>query len=920
MSEVKAPAIDKADCEREPIHIPGAIQPHGYLFVLDATNYAVVAVSRNAAAAFDLSPADMLGRPVSDFLASSLLHPLDEMLALRDRAPPFCVAMRTPSRSYDLDGVIRAGDGVILLELEVGASAEWALRLFGQVRSAIERIRHSPSKEAACQALTEEVRRLCGFERVMAYRFDDDWNGLVVAEDRAAGAQSYLGHAFPASDIPPQARALYLRNTVRIIPNAGYQLSPIVPSVHPATGQPFDLSDVTLRSVSPIHLEYLANMGVMASMSVSIVLDNRLWGLVACHHDSPRTVPQSVLQSCDLLAQTTAWCLESIERAAAAVSLAAVRRLYPDLERDEHPDFRDRLAVIGTSLLAATRSHGVAIWKPEGVWGMGLRPSNRQLEALAAWLRHNGQDHVTTDRLSELYPADGLVALASGMVAARLGAGWLFWFRGEWPHSLTWAGRPNGATRDAGTGRINPRKSFASWRQKVRGRSEPWTVADLSAADEAETLVLRAIMSDNVRQLVESEQALREAKRFAEAATRAKSQFLAQMSHEIRTPLNGVLGMAQVMGSEALSNQQRDRLGVIQKSGAGLLTVLNDILDLSKIEAGQLDLEDVLFDIKEVAADAFDVFQSIAAAKGISLVLDISDEAQGAWRGDPVRLRQVISNLVSNALKFTSEGEVHVTVDAPFRSGAKILTIAVADTGIGVPAEALPRLFEPFVQADSTTTRRFGGTGLGLTICRDIAERMGGGISVRSVVGKGTVFDVSLPLVWEGAIEQRSEAGPVETEEQADVSSLRILAAEDNETNQVVLKAVLGSLGVSVTIVDNGRRAVDAWASGQFDLVLMDVEMPVLDGVHATSEIRRIEAECGQQRTPVIAFSANAMKHQVAEYLAAGFDGYLAKPVVVTELYAVLSSAVATKNRGLVPRRRRGRSRNANRVSAMATL
>jgi len=899
MSEVKAPAIDKADCASEPIHIPGAIQPHGYLFVLDATNHAVVAVSRNAADAFDLSPADMLGRPASDFLASRTPDALDDILARQDSAPAFRVAMRTPSRSDDLDGVIRAGDGVILLELEVGASAQWESRLFGEVRSAIERIRHSPSTEAACQALTEEVRRLCGFERVMAYRFDDDWNGLVVAEDCAAGAHSYLGHAFPASDVPPQARALYLRNTVRIIPDAGYQPSPIVPPVHPATGQPIDLSDVTLRSVSPIHLEYLANMGVMASMSVSIVRDNRLWGLVACHHNSPRILPQSVLQSCALLAQATAWHLESNERAAAAVSLAAVRRLYPHLERDEHPDFRDSLAMVGTSLLATTRSHGMAIWQPEGVWAIGLRPSDRQVHALAAWLTQAGQDHVTTDRLSELYPVGGLVALASGMVAARLGAGWLFWFRGEWPRSITWAGRPDGATRDAGTGRINPRKSFASWRRKVRGRSEPWTVADLSAAEEVETLVLRAIMSDKVRQLVESEKALREAKQFAETATRAKSRFLAQMSHEIRTPLNGVLGMAQVMASDALSDQQRDRLRVIQKSGAGLLTVLDDILDLSKIEAGQLDLENVIFDIKEVAGDALDVFQSIASAKAISLVLDISDDAQGAWRGDPVRLRQVIGNLVSNALKFTSQGEVSVTVDAQLRDGAKILTIAVADTGIGVPAGALSRLFEPFVQADNTTTRRFGGTGLGLTICRDIAELMGGGISVRSVVGKGTVFDVTLPLIWEGAIQERPEAGPVETEEQADVSSLRVLAADDNETNQVVLKAVLGSLGLSVTIVDDGRRAVDVWASGQFDLVLMDIEMPILDGLHAISEIRRKEAERGQQRTTAIAFSANAMKHQVAEYLAAGFDGHLAKPVVVTELCAVLNSAVAKRTERL---------------------
>lgn len=393
-------------------------------------------------------------------------------------------------------------------------------------------------------------------------------------------------------------------------------------------------------------------------------------------------------------------------------------------------------------------------------------------------------------------------------------------------------------------------------------------------------------MSDQLRQLTQ-------AKVSAEAATSAKSAFLAHMSHEIRTPLNGVLGMAQVMGLDSLSPDQRDRLNVIQKSGVGLLTILNDILDLSKIEAGRLDLEATPFEIREAADDVFDVFESIASAKSIGLAFEVRDSAQGVWRGDPVRVRQLISNLVSNALKFTSKGEVTVIVDGPVVDGAKVLTISVADTGIGVSPEALSKLFEPFVQAESTTTRRFGGTGLGLTICRHIVELMGGAITVRSEVGKGTVFDVRLPLIWEGQAREAPEASPLTAQHRPDISSLHILAADDNDTNRRVLKSVMESLGVSAEIVDNGRLAVDAWASRRFDLVLMDVQMPILDGLSATSEIRRIESERGLGRTPIIAFSANAMKDQVAEYLAAGFDGHLAKPVVISELCRILDSVAA---------------------------
>jgi light-regulated signal transduction histidine kinase (bacteriophytochrome)/AmiR/NasT family two-component response regulator len=904
MSEASIANDDKEDCAREPIHISGAIQPHGYLVVLSAVDHAVIAVSQNFADALELSVADMIGRPVSDFLTSTAAEPLNTLLAWRERGPLIRVILRNPHRTDALDGVVRIDGDAILLELEASTSSEAESNLFSEVRIAIERIRHTVSIESACQCLVSEVRRLSGFDRVMVYRFDEELNGEIIAEVRLDGMPSFLGYGFPASDIPAQARALYLLNTVRTIPDALYQPSQIIPALHPISGRPFDLSTVTLRSVSPVHLDYMANMGVAASMSVSIIRDNRLWGLVACHHQSPRILPQSVLQSCDLLGQAVGWYLDLNDRDAAALSVAAVRRLEPDLEgpelrSNEHQDFRDRLASIETSLLATTRSDGLAILTPEALWAIGVHPSVQQIKAIADWLSMNGEGRVATDRLSRLYPpAADFNMLASGMVASRLGAGWLIWFRAEWLHTLTWAGSLEQVQqRNAETGWVNPRKSFEAWLQKIVGRSLPWTIADLAAVDEVQALVLKALASDHLWQLTQSERALTEAKLSAEAASVAKSSFLAQMSHEIRTPLNGVLGMAQVMATDTLSDDQRVRLKVIQKSGSSLLTILSDILDLSKIEAGRLDLEEAPFDIAELAEDAFAVFESIASAKGLGFVLDVRGEARGAWRGDSVRVRQLISNLVSNALKFTSHGDVRLTVDALQVDGAKVLILSVADTGIGVSPEALPKLFDAFVQADSTTTRRFGGTGLGLTICQHIAECMGGGIAVRSELGKGTVFDVRLPLEWLGAQCEQFQTAPDAAAEHADISSLRILAADDNETNRLVLKSILAALGVSAEIVDNGRSAVDAWAAGGYDLVLMDVQMPILDGLLATAEIRGIEARRERVRTPIIAFSANAMTHQIAGYLAAGFDGHLAKPVVMAELCAVLESVVAAPSK-----------------------
>jgi signal transduction histidine kinase/CheY-like chemotaxis protein len=373
----------------------------------------------------------------------------------------------------------------------------------------------------------------------------------------------------------------------------------------------------------------------------------------------------------------------------------------------------------------------------------------------------------------------------------------------------------------------------------------------------------------------------------AQEANLVKSQFLANMSHEIRTPLNGVLAMAQVLATSELNSTQTEQLDVIQKSGATLLAVLNDLLDISKIEAGRMELEAAPFDIVEVAQGAYATFTSMANASGVSFSMTIDEQAAGLWRGDSVRVRQVLYNLISNALKFTSEGEVQVRIDSTPSASGKDLTITIRDTGIGIAPEALATLFDKFVQADNTMTRRFGGTGLGLTICKQIVELMGGTITVESLPGEGSTFRVRLPLPWLGPVLAPPAPPAADETPETSLEGLRVLAAEDNATNQLVLKTVLHSLGVQPVVVENGRLAVEAWAREPFDLILMDVQMPEMDGVAATLEIRRREAETGE-RIPIVALSANVMKHQVAEYLAAGMDAHLAKPINVAQLYDAL--------------------------------
>ena len=384
---------------------------------------------------------------------------------------------------------------------------------------------------------------------------------------------------------------------------------------------------------------------------------------------------------------------------------------------------------------------------------------------------------------------------------------------------------------------------------------------------------------------------LENARRRAEAGAKAKSEFLANISHEIRTPLNGVLGMAEVMALDELTEAQRQRLEVIRSAGEGLLSLFDDILDTTRIESGKVELETVEFDLETTIAAACAPYAALARDKGLELAVEVAPEARGGWKTDPARLRQVLINLVSNAVKFTAAGRIDVEVTASGEGLETQLCIAVRDTGVGIEPEALERVFEKFAQADASATRDFGGAGLGLAISRDLARLLGGDLTAESKPGQGSTFRFRLSA--------HRLAGPINDKKRRKPKAgqgarpLRVLAAEDNPTNQLVLAALLEAAEVDLVLVPDGAQAVEAWRKDNFDIVLMDVQMPVMSGVEATEAIRGLEQERNQARTPIIAVTANALGHQLQSYMAAGMDSLVPKPIQADLLYSAIAAAIS---------------------------
>ncbi|WP_404993907.1 ATP-binding protein [Cupriavidus pauculus] len=744
------------DCAKEPIHIPGGIQPYGFLVSVDSAG-AIVQASKNVALLAGTNIDEVIGRPLADVIGAGAPLALAALGRLdAEGIPLYAGSIEDPRRTRDpsvawspLAIVVHRHQGVDIVELEqASGTADVFASMYPLVRSFSISLQHIDDIEGLAQLAAEEVHRITGFGRTMVYSFDEDGHGHVIAESLEPGYASYLGQRFPASDIPQQARALYVRNRIRLIADADYVAAPLVPALHPATGKPTDLTYASLRSISPVHVKYMKNMGTWASMSMSIVVRGKLWGLISCHHATARLPSFEVRAACEHIAQLLSLQVEAKEDHAEADYRLTLRRRQAQLlaAMANTEDFVESITSDAEDLLALVDATGAVAVFEGRIVRMGDAPPDDVIEKLITWLDSRQDDVLATDQLAVDWPealACGVGPEAAGALVlslSRLFRNYVIWFRAEVVRTIHWAGDPREKLSSLSTS-LSPRESFEVWTQTVRGRSTAWRPAELEIAAEFRGALLGIVL----RRAEELAQLALELGR----ANRELEGFSYSISHDLRAPLRHIVGFADLlreMDHTRLSERGRhfvERIIAQARFGGKLV---DDLLAFSQM--GRAALRPQRIDMRALAERLMSEESKDIGERRLQYEIG----ALGTVTADPVLMDVVMRNLLANAVKFT--GTRGLDADAPpgrievgrvqgEKEWAGHDLFFVRDNGVGFDMRYADKLFGVFQRLHRA--EEFPGTGIGLANVRRIIERHGGKTWAQAEVNRGATIWFALP-------------------------------------------------------------------------------------------------------------------------------------------------------------------------------
>ena len=749
---------DLNNCESEPIHIPGSIQPHGVLLGIQLPDYTITYCSGNVADFFGIAPEAMLNRHFAKVFDQALY---DEMLAHIASAgyaqeQPFRLCWKEVCYNA---GLHLSGD-TLIAEIEPLPDGSMSIpNLYTHTRHFVEFMENSGnSLKSLCQYVAAETRSITGYDRVMVYRFDKDYNGEVYAESRRDDLEPFLGHNYPHTDIPAQARELYLRNLMRMIADVHYAPTPIFTRQPGKNHQSLDLSLSTLRSVSPIHIEYLKNMGVGATLTISLIQNKKLWGLISCHHYTPRLIPYYTRLAAKLQGHFLTSQIAVRETAEEhEISVYAEDLLHTLMEQvNAKTDFLPEL-LSDKNFLDIVRADGAVIVHEGNYYAAGHVPPEAEMKKLVAWLgRHaTAAGFYQTSRLADAYPdGEAIKDTASGLMYcgyAKATSSCTIWFRQEMRQAVNWAGHP--VTKDEAAvpaKMLTPRKSFELWQEEVRLQSREWRPAELNAGYKLANHIQKQLALYQARAGEDRYRAISER---LQLANDELEQFAYIASHDLQEPLRKINMFTDMLRKtvEGAGSKPQAYFEKITQSSSRMSRLINDVLEYSRL--GRQGEQFVSVDLNDVLQIVLNDFELSVEEKGARVVIC----EMPVVPGNSQQLTQLFSNLLSNALKFNKGNPVIEITAEPVDTAEMVLLtqlnparnytrISVQDNGIGFDKEFEEKIFTIFQRLHNRTT--YSGTGIGLAICRKIVEKHDGFISASSnpSLAGGATFTIYLPV------------------------------------------------------------------------------------------------------------------------------------------------------------------------------
>ena len=743
-------------CNQIPLHQTSLIQPHGILIVADITDLSLVQVSENVHLLFDEPAGSILGRPLRQFLDDACFAELQQKISQRqfEVSMPFMLTFRYGNKTWSGLSIIHEKDGALLIELQTGESnrrENFFEIFFARVQQFISAINQLPTVDEVVKVAAKEIRDLSGFDKVMIYSFDEEWNGLVIAEEMEAGMDSYLGLKFPPTDIPRQARELYLKNPYRIIPNREYEPVPLVPAINPLTSQPTDLSDCKFRSVLPVHLEYLKNMKVSASMSTRIIHRERLWGLIACHH---RTAKYLSFEECfvfEYLSNILSSRIASISNHISTQRSEQLEKIFQKIHTAiwKQNDPAGSLCSCKPELKELFGAEGIVIAWQGRIETEGSTPGEEQLSLLLKWLQQEQFTQVKqfSSLPNEYPPAKEFSAIGSGLLVMPIQpyeGNYILAFRAEEIEHIHWGGNPNEVLSfEKETSNYHPRNSFQVWKEIVQYRAVPWDQQEMKIAERLRNslveLTLRAL-AKNLENIVA------ERTRELEATIDDWSQIIHVATHDLQEPARKItLYTARVM--EKVKEEEAGRFVMkLQAASKRISSLLRNLLNYSRISQQHVKQK---LDLNQLVEEVISDFELLVEEKNAKIEVDTLTEVEAV----PEQLRQVFSSLISNSLRFHKQEPwirisgykvAGLNFDLQEDKEGQYFRVSVKDNGIGFSDQHAVKIFHLFQKLH---THEFEtGVGIGLSVAKKIIEKHGGIIMAKGREGEGAEFIFIIPL------------------------------------------------------------------------------------------------------------------------------------------------------------------------------